>query len=543
MAELTRNETSIEKQAKRPGLVRFLFLLALGAVVLVGLWYFTTAMKKATPVDTHKERTVSVSVAVAKSASVPIEIKSIGNVLAYSVVNVVPQVSGQLRQVYFRQGQYVKKGDLLFEIDPSLYQAALAQAQGNVDKDAANVQQAEAALARDQAQVGQAQANLMKDQAQASYAGKQNQRYNSLLTQGAVSHEQSDQMETNLSVANAAILADQKQIENTLSVVNADRAAIKTAQAQLETDRAIMRNAQIQLGWTTIRSPIDGKTGSLNVYAGNVVTAQNNQPLVSIAQVKPIYVTFTVPEQNLDQVRAALRAKTLKITANIEGVKANAVEGDVNFLENTVNTNTGTVTMRASFSNEDHHLFPGQFVDVTVSIPSNAPSVVVPTTALQTTQQGTAVFVVKPDNTVYLAPVTVDRSNVDIAALGSGIKTGDVVVTDGQLQLGPGTKVKVTQDNKQGRGHSRGGGGDASGNSWSQSANESSREANPAASRPEDNSTPAASSPDAGGPAATTPAPQHPGAEQVAPRGAKFSVAPTVNVQAEGHGHRHKTDN
>lgn len=452
MTELTRTDESEKlEQRQKPSIVRFVFLLLLGAAVLAGIWYFTNATKKA-PIEKAKERDVPVTVATATKASVPIEIKSIGNVLAFSVVNVVPQVSGQLKTVHFKQGQFVHKGDLLFQIDPSPYEAMLAQAEGNVAKDEANVQQAEAALARDQAQVGQVQANMAKDKAQKELASRQNQRYNSLLSEGAVSHEQTDQMSTNLAVASATIEADMKAIENAKSVLDADRAAIKTAKGQLQADQALLHTAQIQLGWTTIRSPIDGKTSSLNVYEGNVVTAQSNAPLVSIAQVRPIYVNFTLPEQNLDKVRHALKAKTLKLQADIEGVKENGVTGDVSFLENTVNTTTGTVTMRASFPNTDHRLFPGMFVDVTASIPAVEDSIVIPTTALQTTQQGTAVFVVGPENKVALKPVELERSTADTAAISKGLKAGDIVVTDGQLSLSPGTKVKIVKGAKPGSG-------------------------------------------------------------------------------------------
>ncbi len=452
MTELTRaDESERVEQGQKPGFIRIVFLLLLGAAVLAGIWYFTIATKKA-PVEKAKERNVPVTVAVAKTASVPVQIKSIGNVLPFSVVNVVPQVSGQLKAVCFRQGQYVHKGDLLFQIDPSAYEAALAQAEGNVAKDMATVQQCEATLARDEAQVGQVRANMEKDRAQKELAARQSQRYSSLLSQGAVSHEQTDQMSTNLAVASATIEADLKAIENAKSVLDADRAAIKTAKGQLAADQALVRTAQIQLGWTKIHSPIEGKTSSLNVYEGNVVTAQSNQPLVSIAQVKPIYVNFTLPEQNLDQVRQALRAKTLKLQADIEGVKENGVTGQVSFLENTVNTTTGTVTMRAAFDNENQRLFPGQFVDVTVSIPATEDSVVVPTTALQTTQQGTAIFVVKPDNSVVLVPVELERSTADTAAIKTGLKAGDVVVTDGQLSLSPGSKVRIVKGAKNGSG-------------------------------------------------------------------------------------------
>ncbi len=448
MADLAvRDESEKLKHQGKSSIVRFFFLLLLGAAMLAGIYFFTAGAKKKEVIK-PKERDSVVTVARAYTASVPIEIRSIGNVLPFSVVNVVPQVSGQLKTVHFKQGAFVKKGELLFQIDPSPYEASLAQAEGNLAKDEAVVQQAEAALARDQAQLGQLEANMEKDRAQAAYAEKQNQRYKQLLGQGAVSHEQTDQMSTNLAVANATIQADLKQMENAKSVLDADRAAIRTAKGQMQADMAQVKTAKIQLGWTTIRSPIDGKTSSLNVYEGNVVTAQSNQPLVSIAQIKPIYVTFTVPEQHLDQLRHALKSKTLKLQADIGGVQENNVQGEVSFLENTVNTTTGTVTMRAAFANDDLKLFPGQFVDVTVSIPANRESVVIPNQAIQTTQQGPAVFVLGADNKVVLVPVDLDRTVGDNAAISKGLKPGDIVVTDGQMQLASGSKVRIVKEPK-----------------------------------------------------------------------------------------------
>ncbi len=278
MTEITHaDESEKQERGHKPGFKRFIVILLLGGVILFGLYYFTGNTKKPAG-DTAKDREVPVTVAKAITSTVPVEIKSIGNVLPFSVVNVIPQVSGLLKKVCFLQGQFVKKGSPLFMIDSSAYQATLDQASGNVNKDTANIDQAKAALAKDQAQVGQVEANLVKDQATTAMAAIEADRYSQLLKQGAVSKEQSDQMNTNLAVARATCDADKKQIENSKSVVDADRAAIQTAVGQKEADQAAKQTANIQLGWTTISSPINGKTGSLNVYEGNVVTAQSNTP-------------------------------------------------------------------------------------------------------------------------------------------------------------------------------------------------------------------------------------------------------------------------
>jgi multidrug efflux system membrane fusion protein len=442
----THNRSTMPSPQKQSPIMRTVIYLVLVGLLVGGGFYVASLLKK-DDAKVKKEGVVPVTVATAKSQVIPIEIRSIGNVLPYSMINVVPQVSGQLAKVNFTQGQFVKKSDLLFQIDPSPYQAAVNQAQGNVDKDAALVEQAQANMARDNAAVGQLRANKARDEAQLKFANAEMGRYLTLQKEGVVSKEQKDQIDTNGTAASATIDADQKAIENALAVVRADKAAIETARGTLEADKAARDNAKIQLSWCQIRSPIDGRTSSLAVYQGNVVTANAaTTPLVTIAQVKPIYINFTVPEQYLDEVRRNMAAHTLNVDVLVEGIRKNAVLGAVSFLESTVNTQTGTVVMRASFENTDLRLFPGQFVDVIVTMPPEGQTVVVPVTALQTTQQGTAVYTVGQDGTVTFCPVEVERTQKDLAAIGKGIKAGDVVVTDGQLQLVPGAKIKVIKD-------------------------------------------------------------------------------------------------
>lgn len=419
---------------------RLVQLLILPAIV-GGVFAIFNPFKSKPP---HLEGLAPVSIATATLEEVPITVKSIGNVLPYSFVNVVPQVGGQLKKVCFQQGDYVKTGQLLFVIDPASFKAALDQAEGNIARDRAQVQQAIANKQKDEAQVRQLMANLQRDQATTRFATMEEKRYQYLQNQGAVSFEQSEQQGTNAAVASANVAADKQAIDNARAVVQADDAAIKTARGTLEADTAAADNARIQLSWTQISSPIDGRTGALNVYEGNVVTANNATPLITINQVQPIYVNFTVPEQYLDAVRKNLNRNTLEVDVLVEGKKQNSVTGRVTFIDNTVNTSTGTVLLRAAFPNIDLKLYPGQFVDVIVMMPADGKSVVVPTRAVQTTQQGTAVFIVEPNNnTVRFSPVSVARTEGDKAALDSGVKPGEVVVTDGQLQLTPGAKVTV----------------------------------------------------------------------------------------------------
>lgn len=389
-------------------------------------------------------RTIPVTVAAAEIKSVPLTIHNIGNVDPYSVVNVLPQVGGQLMSVHFKQGDYVKAGDLLFMIDPRPYQASLAQAEGNVAKDRSQIAVAQANMAKDSASFRQAEANLHKDQATEKLAKVETERYSNLVKQGAVSQEQADQESTAELTASATIAADRANVQNTQAVVNADKANIESAQATLASDQAAADNAKINLGFTEIRSPINGRTGALNVYQGNVVVANANTPLVSIMQVEPIYVTFSVPEKDLPSVRQAQVAGSLKVEALIEGNKSDRVAGMLSFVDNTVDKTTGTIRLRGTFPNTDHQLWPGEFVNVVLTLGQDANALVIPSQAVQTGQDGTAVFVLQSDNTVAYKPVQVSRTQKDLSVITSGLKPGDVVITDGQLQLTPGAPVKVT---------------------------------------------------------------------------------------------------
>jgi len=415
---------------------------AILAVAIVGSAgaYFLLGHKEA---EKKKDRAFPVTVATASTGQIALDVRVIGNVVPYSVVNITPQVNGQLAKVYFKQGDFVKKGQLLFSIDPRPYQASHDQALGNVAKDKAQVEVAQANEGKDEAQIGQLTANLNKDRAQYKFSKTERGRYNDLAEEGAVSHEQSDQMSTNATEALETIRADKKAIENAKAVVKADQAQIQTAKGTLAADQGAAENTAIQLGWTQIRSPLDGRAGSLNVYEGNVVTASSGNPIVTINQVQPIYVSVTVPEQYLDNIRRAQGNGTLKMQAMIEGKKTDAVDGTISFLENAVNTNTGTIMLRAAFNNPSQKLYPGQFVDAILSMPPSGETIVVPARSIQTTQQGLSVFVVNKDNRVHLRPIEVGESKGGHTAVLKGVSAGDVVVVDGQMNLTDGILVQI----------------------------------------------------------------------------------------------------
>ena len=328
-----------------------------------------------------------VTVAVAQQKSVPVQLRAIGNVEAYNTVSIKAQINGEIARVHFTEGQDVRKGDLLFTIDQRPFIAALKQA--------------EAALA--------------KDLAQAKYAREQARRYGALLKDGIVTQDQCDQLNANADAYDAAIASD----------------------------RAVVDNARVQMGYCSIRSPIDGRTGNMAVKVGNLVKANDVPVLVTINQLTPILVTFVVPEKNLAEIKKHLAVGPLKVEAAIPNDHNGKESGTISFLDNAVDATTGTIKLKGVFANGKRTLWPGQFVDVILTLSIRPNAVVVPTQAVQTGQNGEFIFVVKPDQTVESRQVTTGAALNGESVIESGIRAGETVVTDGQLMLLPGTRVAL----------------------------------------------------------------------------------------------------
>ncbi|HET9795268.1 MAG TPA: efflux RND transporter periplasmic adaptor subunit [Thermoanaerobaculia bacterium] len=326
---------------------------------------------------------VPVTAARVERRDLPVEVTAIGHVEPYSTVSVKSQVNGTLMSVGFREGQDVRKGDLLFRIDPRPFQAALAQAKANLARDRAQAQNAEAEIGR--------------------YAG--------LVEKDYVTREQYDQVK-----ANAEALA---------STVKASEAAVE--------------NAALQLSWCTITSPIDGRTGGLLVHEGNLVKANDDKAMVVINQIRPVYVTFSTPESSLADLQ---RQRGLAVKAAAPG-NAAPKAGQLTFIDNAVDPTTGTITSKATFPNGDETLWPGEFVNVTVVLRTEAGAVVVPSPAVQTGQNGSYVYVIKGDATVESRPVSVERTQGTLTVVVKGLAPGEQVVTDGQLRLAPGARVEI----------------------------------------------------------------------------------------------------
>jgi membrane fusion protein, multidrug efflux system len=363
--------------------------------------------------------------------NVPVDIAAVGNVEAYTTISVRSQVTGQIEQSFFHEGDVVKKGDLLFKIDPRPLNAALQQSQANET--------------RDQALLSQAEAQLARDAATAEFQQLSSERQAQLVTSGIVSKDAGDQ--------------SRAQADATLATVDADKAAIASAKAQLAVQQSITENARVQLNYTNIRSPIDGRTGNNIVKVGNL--AAINQELVTIAQLEPVYVTFTVPAVHLPTIKQHLGADRLPVVATPQDEDNKSAEGQLTFVDNLVDAASDTIKLKATFANEDHRLWPGQFARVSLRLTTLSGATVVPSQAVQTGQDGQFVFVVKPDSTVAQRPVTVAQRVADDVVIAKGLTPGETIVTEGQLRLEEGTRVQPSDPsgNAQDKGDTGGRGG------------------------------------------------------------------------------------
>ena len=327
-----------------------------------------------------------VRVATVASRTMPVELQAIGNVEAISTVSIKAQISGQLMRVHFKEGDFVKKGQLLFTIDRAPFEAALRQAEGT----------------------------LAKDEAQSLNTKLDAERYQGLGKQGVVSKQQ----------------------------VDAAGAAANAMAATVAADKAAVETAKINLEYTSIYSPINGRTGSVGVKEGNLVKANDVPILVTINQIEPIYVSFSIPEQQLAELKQYSNTKSLKVDAAPQG-STQHFQGKLTFIDNSVDLTTGTIKLKATFDNAAHVLWPGQFADVNLTLKSQPNAIVVPTAALQTSQTGTYVYVVDQDLTAKQQPVKVGWNVGEETVIASGLQPGQRVVTDGQLRLTPGAKVDI----------------------------------------------------------------------------------------------------
>jgi multidrug efflux system membrane fusion protein len=379
-ANVILSRQSAAKDLKMRSLRSFAALRMTAILVAVALAALACKQEKAKRAD----EAVPVTVATVEQKDIPIQIRAIGNVQPLSNVAVRALAGGQLLKVSFKEGDDVRKGALLFTIDPRPYDAELRQAE----------------------------ANLQRDQAQLRNAEVQAKRYGDLVKKDYVTKEEYDKW---VSAAEAA-----------RAVVAADRAAAETA--------------RLQRSYCEIRSPLDGRTGSLMVHPGNLVKANDTTPLVVINQVEPVYVQFSVPEQNIGLLRQRGGAK---VDASSQQGGAPLATGTLTFIDNNVDTTTGTITLKATFPNRNRALWPGQYVNVAITTDNRANALVVPLRAVQTGQKGPYVYVVKGGKAVEMRPVSIYKTIDQDAIIDKGLHAGETVVTDGQLRLTPKSKVEI----------------------------------------------------------------------------------------------------
>jgi len=333
---------------------------------------------------------VPVVVAKAEAKDVPIELRNIGNVEAYSTVTIRSQLTGQITKIHFQEGQEIKAGDALFTIDPRPLEGALRQAQ----------------------------ADLKRDQAQLVSVKLEFERVKKLLESSIASRDDYDKAE----------------------------AAFHALEATIQSDDALVSKAQLQVEFTSIRSRIDGRTGNLMVREGNIVKAPDDI-LVTINQIHPIYVTFSVPEHDLAAIRRRLDKTKLFVEAQLPaetltpGKTAEAPRGELTFIDNTVDATTGRIKLKAKFPNGDNALWPGQFVQTVLTLDVLKDAVVVPSEAVQSSQSGDFVFVVTAEATVQKRAIVAGVSRGGSTVIEKGVQAGETVVTDGQLRLTDGAKV------------------------------------------------------------------------------------------------------
>jgi multidrug efflux system membrane fusion protein len=369
-----------------PSVPTFIIGGGLLALVLGGYWYFNRTSDSS--VD-RRSNAAPVRVTVVEQRDMAVVERSLGTVVANTLVQLSARVQGTLERANFREGQFVKKGDLLFQIDPRPFQAALAQA--------------EAIYRRDQAQLK----NALRDK----------QRYATLRQQGAISVQQSDTSDTNADVVAANVAAD----------------------------KAAMDMARLNLDYSQIRSPVDGKTGPILVQPGNMISSSNGATaaLVTIAEVRPIKISFTLPQSELPRIQARQQTQPLRATLDVRDHTGNVLSAPVDFTSNIVSNQSGTIELRATFPNADLSLVPGQLVNVTVQLNDIPHALVVPRDAVNDSPTGSFVFVVKNGKAAQTSVEVLTDDGTNAAIAGSGVAAGDTVVVEGQLRVTPGGAVRV----------------------------------------------------------------------------------------------------
>ena len=398
----------------------------LGIALLIAGWSLAGCVNKAQ--QNFERPPAPVTVASAVSQDVSSYLDALGKIVARETVAIQPQVSGRIMKIHFTDGANVRRGQLLFTIDPRPFEANLRQAQANLSRDAALKKQAEA--------------NLAREVAREKWGRTQVERYRTLVEQGVVPSEQYQQLRADYDTLKA----------NT----EAARAAVRSADETLKVNNAAIETAKVQLSYCYIHSPIDGRAGQRLADVGNVVnpggsgggdstTGIPSNALLIIERLDPIYADFTISQNNLTAVQQQMRAGTLKAEVRLPDTVNDPILGQLTFVDNAVQNETGQVTLRATLPNPGHRFWPGRFVNVRLVLSTVQSAVLVPASAPQMSANGSYVYVVKPDATAEQRPVSLGQRQGDLIVVEQGVQAGEQVVTDGQLGVTPGGKVAVQQ--------------------------------------------------------------------------------------------------
>jgi RND family efflux transporter MFP subunit len=394
--------------------------------------------------------TPAVTVVAVEERSVPVYGHYVGQAEAVRTVEVRARVEGFLERQLMPDGADVKAGERLFVIDSRPFESALRQAQANVARDAAQLRQAEAALLQREADVEQARANLERDLAQLDNARTQERRYYILLQRELIAREQYDQIRTNMTALEATVQADRAAFANAQAALGAARAAIENARAVMRADEAAVETARLQLGYTTVRSPLDGRMGRAEVRVGSLVGRSDSTLLATVSTLDPMYVTFSVSEREALGVWRQRQARTapapgragIAITLPDDSVYPHA--GRLDFVDRAVDPRTGTLALRATFPNPGRLLQPGQYVRLRVLLEERAGALLVPQAAVQESQGSASLLVVGADRTVQARPVRMGPRAGTLWVVEEGVKPGDLVVVKGLQQVRPGMRVEPT---------------------------------------------------------------------------------------------------
>ena len=440
--------------AARRSKTRLFLILAFG-LLIAWLIFSHFAQSGKQQAGKEKRHATPVTIAQVKEESIVKSLDAMGTVESPASITLKPQVEGRILRIAFHEGDFVQKGQLLFELDAQPFQAAVAQARGIAAQAQSQISQARVQLEKDRALISQNQAVLRRDQAQAQFARAQSVRYQQLLKQDFLSKNEVEQAVSSARSAEQTVHADREAIQSAQATLHADQAAVRSAQANYESQQAAVEAAAVKLAYCKIFAPMSGKTGALMAHVGDVVEA-NVTSLITLNQVNPIYIAFSLPEAQFSQLRQVKNWQALTVHARTRDNHAVNLPGRLLFMNNTVDPTTGAIQLKAVYHNPAdarQSFWPGEYVDVSLVLGRQPKAIAIPSAAVQTGQRGDYVLTVNPDDPhpkAVLRWVTVDQITQTQAVVLKGLQVGDWVITEGQFAATPGEEVRISTQHSRG---------------------------------------------------------------------------------------------